>query len=62
MLMLKFYFYFYFRLEADDNVNNIDHIVFCTFLDKDKHIYERLLPIIFPKEAPTIPEGDGGGK
>lgn len=36
-------------LEVPGNANKIDLIVFCTFLDKDKVIYNELIPKYFPK-------------
>ncbi|KAF9088547.1 O-acetyl-ADP-ribose deacetylase macrod1 [Mortierella sp. AM989] len=35
----------------------IERIIFCTFLDKDQNIYERLLPIYFPEPSPDVKGG-----
>eukprot|EP00640_Fibrocapsa_japonica_P004016 CAMPEP_0113935190 /NCGR_PEP_ID=MMETSP1339-20121228/2395_1 /TAXON_ID=94617 /ORGANISM="Fibrocapsa japonica" /LENGTH=221 /DNA_ID=CAMNT_0000937257 /DNA_START=51 /DNA_END=716 /DNA_ORIENTATION=+ /assembly_acc=CAM_ASM_000762 len=45
-------------LEEDTNVEKIDLIVFCAFEDKDKEIYERLLPLYFPPEPSESSEAE----
>ena len=42
-------------LENEENRKKVDKIIFCTFLGKEKHCYETLLPFYFPppyKKAP----------
>jgi hypothetical protein len=35
-------------LEREDRRNAVDALVFCCFLDKDLHIYQRNMPLFFP--------------
>lgn len=36
-------------LEAEEDADNIDLVVFCTFLDSDLRIYRELMPLYFPR-------------
>jgi hypothetical protein len=37
-------------LETDDNYKLVDRIIFIVFLEKEKEMYEKLLPMYFPPE------------
>jgi Macro domain len=41
-------------LETDNNADSLDSIVFCTFLDVDKSIYEQLMTAFFPRPVAVV--------
>ncbi|KAK2754699.1 hypothetical protein FQN54_006832 [Arachnomyces sp. PD_36] len=44
-------------LSRDDNVDKLDRVIFCNFLDRDVDAYERLIPEHFPPtESDLTPE------
>jgi hypothetical protein len=42
-------------LETEEDAENIDLVVFCTFLESDLRIYRELMPLYFPRVDRTDP-------